>query len=108
MALLGVAAAHGPERSAGCLPGLISREKLGIDPTLHASALDLDPVPLLACYFEARAFGCGPENSSVRGWCRSDIYARPLQENVVLVLPRRREGLNHRAAFTRCGRRKLG
>jgi hypothetical protein len=42
--------------SVKMLSRLIRREKLGIDPALQATALDLDPVPIPACNSEACAF----------------------------------------------------
>ena len=51
---------------------------MGIDPTLQATTIDLDPVSLPACNFEARAFGGGPENSPVCRWCRPNVYAGTL------------------------------
>jgi hypothetical protein len=53
-------------------------EKLGIDPTLQAIALHLDPVPLLVCNLETRAFAGGPKNSPVSRWRRPDVYAGTL------------------------------
>src|SRR3981189_1465619 len=60
---------------------LIRREKLGIDPTLQATALDLNPVPIPACNSEACAFGGCPKNRPVCRWRRPDVYARTLQQN---------------------------
>ena len=60
------------------LSGVIRPEKLGIDPTLQAIALHLDPVPLPVCNLEPRAFAGGPNNSPVSRWRRPDVYARTL------------------------------
>ena len=60
------------------LSGVVRPEKLGIDPTLQAIALHLDPVPLPVCNLEPRAFAGGPNNSPVSRWRRSDVYARTL------------------------------
>jgi hypothetical protein len=56
------------------LSGIIGREKLGIDPTLKAVAIDLNPVPLPVCSCEACAFGGGPKNRPASGWRRPDVY----------------------------------
>src|ERR1700730_6094750 len=59
----------------------VRREKLGIDPTLQATALDLNPVPIPACNSEACAFGGCPKNRPVCRWRRPDVYAGTLQQN---------------------------
>ena len=69
---------------------LVRRQKLGIDPALHAGVLDLDPVPLPACSCELRAPRGSPQNGRVSGGCRPDVYAGPLQKNDIPVLRRRR------------------
>jgi hypothetical protein len=56
---------HYFHNSVKMLSRLIRREKLGIDPTLQAIALHLDPVPLPVCNLETRAFAGGPKNSPV-------------------------------------------
>jgi hypothetical protein len=62
------------------LLGLVRRQKLGIDPALEASVLDLDPVPLPACSCEPRALGGSAKNGRVSGGCRPDVYAGTLQK----------------------------
>src|ERR1700737_1241552 len=89
------------------LSRLIRREKLGIDPTLQATALDLNPVPIPACNSEACAFGGCPKNRPVCRWRRPDVYAGTLQENDIRVLPRRDSLVRWGISGTR-GRGQLG
>src|ERR1700730_17317318 len=77
------------------LLGLISCQKLGIDPTLQATVLHLGPVPLPACRCEPRAFWGGAHSSPGCCWSRPNVYTGALQENDILVLLRRKS-LGHR------------
>jgi hypothetical protein len=73
----------GFSRSGQALLRLVRRQKLGIDPALHAGVLDLDPVPLPACSCELRATGGSPQNGRVSGGCRPDVYAGTLQKDEI-------------------------
>ena len=75
--------------SVKMLSRLIRREKLGIDPALQATALDLNPVPIPACNSKACAFGGCPKNRPVCRWRRPDVYAGTLQQNGISVFGRR-------------------
>ena len=77
------------------LLGLISCQKLGIDPTLEATVLHLGPVPLPACHCKPRAFWGGANSSPGCCWSRPNVYTGALQENDILVLLRR-NSLRHR------------
>jgi hypothetical protein len=89
---------------------LIRREKLGIDPTLQATALDLNPVPIPACNSEACAFGGCPKNRPVCRWRRPDVYAGTLQQNGIFLfgardsLARRSIYGRHSGKLTKAGR----
>jgi hypothetical protein len=76
------------EPKAQSLMGLVRRQKLGIDPTLESIVFHLDPVPLPACSYKARAFGGLPNNRPVCRWRGPDVYAGTLRKNNILVPPR--------------------
>jgi hypothetical protein len=101
-----VVAVHYFHTSVKMLSRLIRREKLGIDPALQATALDLNPVPIPACNSEASAFGGCPKNRPVCRWRRPDVYAGTLQQNGISVFGGR-DSLARRSIY---GRRsgKLG
>jgi len=73
----------GLSRNGQALLRLVRRQKLGIDPALHAGVLDLDPVPHPACSCELRAPGGSPQNGRVSGGCRPDVYAGTLQKDEI-------------------------
>jgi hypothetical protein len=70
------------------LLGLISCQKLRIDPTLEATVLHLGPVPLPACHCKPRAFWGGANSSPSCCWSRPNVYTGPPQEKDILALPR--------------------
>jgi hypothetical protein len=96
-----IATRHYFHTSVKMLSRLIRREKLGIDPALQATALDLNPVPIPVCNSEACAFGGCPKNRPVCRWRRPDVYAGTLQQNGISVFGRR-DSLARRSI---CGRR---
>jgi hypothetical protein len=85
------------------LLGLVRRQKLGIDPALQASVLDLDPIPLPACSCEPRAPGGSPKNGRISGGCRPDVYAGTLQKDEIRVL-RRGGSLGRHSTWSNLGR----
>jgi hypothetical protein len=90
------APASAPQLRTKGSSGLIRPEKLGVDPTLQATALHLNPVTFPPCNFEECALGGSPNNTAAARGCRSDMHAWTLQENDLRVVPRGR-GFERRA-----------
>src|SRR6516165_2441131 len=94
--------------SRGCkLSGLIRPEKLGVDPTLNAIALYLNPIPVTLRNFEARTLEGSPKDAASCRGCSPDVYAGTLHKGDTAVLGHG-DGLARSEISGRRGRADLG
>jgi len=89
------------------LSGLIRPEKLGVDPTLNAIALYLNPIPITLRNFEARTLGRSPKDGTSCGGCRPHVYAGTLHKDDSPVLAHG-DSLERSDISRRRGRGNLG